>query len=261
MIRPMESYNRARFEFYNRRMAEFGLKCGLAMKTMEDSFRDELLQQLSAFAKTNTAIANLLGKHEKTIRNLKRRQRERTETIEHQNRMFTVASLVHDRTWADTERWLSRDSILDLYYEEVPEDDLFDEESLGDVLDMLVREGTLEERRLQYSVFYRTSERSMARARVAETDEEALEIIAAITESFQASADSVADSPEALKTNKFTEWSAKVKSPKIAEEINQKLRDYAQKLIAEYEHDAANLPEDELTRLKVVSLVGAEVSS
>lgn len=261
MIRSLEAYNRARFDFYNRRMAEFGLKCGLAMKSMEDSFRKELLDQLSSYTKTNTAIANLLSKHEKTVRNLKRRQRDDAEKITKQNRMFLIASLIHDATWEDSEKWLSDESILDAYYDQNPEDDTFDEDVLSDVLNMLVREGTLVERRLQYSVFYRTSERTIHRARVAENQDEAYEIIAAIAESFQTSADEVSNDPASLESTKFTEFTANVKNPEVVKEINEKLRAYARELIEGYEREALDVSHDETVKLKLVSLVTTEAEA
>jgi hypothetical protein len=258
MIQPLQDYNMARFRFYNRRMVEFGIRCGLAMNTMEDSLRQELLTVLSEYTRTNTAIANLLSKHEKTVRNLKRRYKEQANTVQKQNRMFLIANLVHERTWSDPERWLSRDRVLDEYLNIEGDDATFDDEVLDDVLGMLVKEGTLVERRLEYSSFYRTSEQSMMRCLAATTAEEALEVIAAIGESFQKAADSVTEHPDSLERNKFREWTVRIVDSGKIPEMNARLRDFMDSLLAEYEAKVEGDTTPESSRLKVITLIGEE---
>lgn len=258
MIEPLQEYNMARFRFYNRRMVEFGIKCGLAMNAMEDSLRQELIDVLSTYTRTNTAIANLLSKHEKTVRNLKRRYKDQSSHVQRQNRMFMVADLVHRKTWRDAAKWLSREHVLDEYFELNPEDVTFDEEVLDDVLSMLVQEGTLVERRLEYSAFYRASEQSIVSSLAAPQAEGVLDVIAAISDSFQNSADRVSEHPESLQQNRFWEWAFEVKDPQVVSEIHQKIREFTGNLLAEYEGQIEEDKPGTGHRMKVITLIGEE---
>ena len=149
-----------RFQYHSKKLVEFGLKCGLAIKSMEDSIREELLEQLSKYATTNTRMANLLSWHEKTVRTLKVRYMNMDEVLQ-QNRLWNVASIIYDLTHSDPNKWVLADSIHNHYIDRNAYDTTFTSAVLEDVIEALILQDHVIAQITSYQSFYRLNPESL----------------------------------------------------------------------------------------------------
>lgn len=253
-----DSMSRARFQYYSKRLAAFGVQQGIVLKSMEDSLRRDLIQLLSKSHNKNTYIASLIGKNEKTVRNLKNKFGDK-EVILKRNRAFHVAYIVHQATMKDVERWISFENIFDRYMDICPDDVEVEEKSLREVLSALVSDGMLIEQKQRYSSFYRTSENESDRGKrlLAGSNEEKCQLIQAIAGDFDSMVDAVMTNPEVVTDMKFTRFRWEGLATDQVAEINERIKVFIRDVMREYETKAEISHGDEIRSFQMVLALGA----
>jgi hypothetical protein len=248
----LEKFTQDRFDHYSRRLAVWGVRQGIVLKSIEESLRRNLIDHLDQTQERNTYIASIIGKNEKTVRNLKNKF-AKEKTILGRNRAYHVAHIVHEATVDDESRWLAFDSIFDRYMDRCTSDEDVDEKAIREVLHALVRDGSLIEQKQRYTSFYRTSNSVAERHKMLEarSNEERYEVAQSISASFDLMVDCVADDPAEFENVFFTEFAWEALDSRTQSEINGKIRQYVRGLVKEYEAEATASPDKGKRRLRL----------
>lgn len=239
-----------RFRHYNKKLVQLGLQCGLALKSMEDSIRAELLDQLSQYTNKNTALANLLSWHEKTIRTL-RQKYSNLDEIYNQNRMWRVAMLLHEKT-KKKDSWITLSNLYDAYLERFDDDASFTEAALNDVLEALILQGTSVAHRMSYQTYYRVSQDSQPVRMIAEDDTDAVEMIAAIQDRFDEVAEEAIHDDDMLQRTKVREWTFRTPPGMTLGEFKTKLYGFVEGLLDEAEEKSEGSEGEESTLIMML---------
>lgn len=253
MNEPLNQFGKARFDYYSRKLAELGVQQGIVLKSIEESIRRHLITYLTTLHNKNTYIASIIGKNEKTVRNLKNKF-SKEKVVLSRNRAYHVAYIVHEATIDDEGRWSSFDTIFDQYLDTCPDDVDVDERAIREVLSALVYDGTLIEQKQRYTSFYRTSNSVAEQHKRLQVhnNEERLEIVQAIASDFDQTVDYVAENPEAFDRVFFTEftWEAPADAP--ANEVNERIRSFMRELAQEYEGKAKDTDSDKTRKYRFI---------
>jgi hypothetical protein len=228
-------FAKARFEHYSRKLAEYGIRRGIVLKSIEENLRKDIISLLTLTNSKNTVIANIIGKNEKTVRNLKR-QFSGEQVILKRNRSFHINNIIHELTYR-TQQWISLNTIYDEYLQNNMDDDEFDERILQDTLTLLVKSGSIIEQRQKYTAFYRSScEKPVTELRE-KSNRAKYETVLAIAQEFDNMVDYLGTHPDRMNDIKFVEYSGTTLPDVAIQEINEKMQAYADRLVAEYEQN------------------------
>jgi len=236
-----EKFYEARFKHYSKKLAETGIKQGIVLKSIEESLRRDLIMLLTVMHSRNTTIAEIIGKNEKTVRNLKRKFDD-VDFIPKRNREFYIGVIIHDSTFSSPDKWISLDTIYDKYLSEKPNDTEFDDKALEDAIKKLVEKKEIVEHKKRYTAFYRTNTSFENKRLYDKTIEEKYETVVAIASEFDNMVDLIGENPEAMSDVKFSEMTSYCLSDTAIEEINDKAKSYMRQLLKEY-LDKANANE------------------
>ena len=233
---PKNQFNESRFKHYSKKLAESGIKQGIILKSIEESLRRDLILLLNMMYSRNTAIADVIGKNEKTVRNLKKKFAV-SDFIPKRNREFYINIIINDLTYSDKEKWISKDTIFDRYIEQIEDDVEFDERCLNETLEKLVYNGEIQEQKKKYTAFYRTAKNENFKKLYEDTLVDKYETVLSIANEFDSMIDHIGTSTEAMAEVKITEFTG-TSLPEVAiEEINEKARNYIRKLVREYQDE------------------------